>query len=198
MPAISPLSSALRTRAAKAGRRGPRRTLHRAGGRSGPAAPRLARAGRCPKRDCDRDKPVLVLGSPGSGKTTIATLLEFRLTEQVLRNQEVQSNRDLAAALHACGFAEEGVPVTAGVRLRDDVKLAMSRILLYRYANRVPQQSLAIFESPDPEPSRLAGSDRNVGLLADSTWTTSLDLGPNSRGKNRDRCRDATSHGLGP
>lgn len=63
------------------------------------------------------DKPVLVLGSPGSGKTTIATLLEFRFTEQVLRNQEVQSNRDLGGALHACGFAEEGVPLTAGVRL---------------------------------------------------------------------------------
>ena len=37
--------------------------------------------------------------------------------------------------------------------LREDVKLAMSRILLHRYANRVPQQSLAIFELADPEPS---------------------------------------------
>ena len=37
--------------------------------------------------------------------------------------------------------------------LREDVKLGMSRILLHRYANRVPQQSLAIFETSDPEPN---------------------------------------------
>jgi hypothetical protein len=63
------------------------------------------------------DKPVRVLGSPGSGKTTMATLLEFKLTEQVLRGQELQTNKDLAAALHDCGFAVDGLPVAVGIRL---------------------------------------------------------------------------------
>ena len=51
------------------------------------------------KRDALFDLPVRVIGSPGSGKTMMATLIEFRLVETILRDQASESNRVLASAL---------------------------------------------------------------------------------------------------
>lgn len=61
--------------------------------------------------------PVRILGSPGSGKTMLATLAEFRLIEAILRDQSNDANRELAAALADAGFLRNGKPCIAAVRV---------------------------------------------------------------------------------
>ena len=52
-----------------------------------------------PRRDDLFDVPVRIVGAPGSGKTMLATLAEFRLVEAIMRDQTSPTNRDLASAL---------------------------------------------------------------------------------------------------
>ena len=61
--------------------------------------------------------PVRIIGAPGSGKTMLATLAEFRMVEVILKDLTNQTNRDLASALNAAGFLENGKPRVAAVRL---------------------------------------------------------------------------------
>jgi hypothetical protein len=70
-----------------------------------------------------RKRPLLfqqtarVIGTPGSGKTMMASLVEFRLVETVLRDQSNENNRLLAQAFAASGFATDEVPTVAAVRI---------------------------------------------------------------------------------
>src|SRR6202043_298881 len=50
-------------------------------------------------------------------KTMMASLVEFRLVESVLRDQNNENNRLLARAFAACGFAADEVPTVAAVRI---------------------------------------------------------------------------------
>ncbi|WP_375455977.1 hypothetical protein [uncultured Methylobacterium sp.] len=61
--------------------------------------------------------PIRLIGSPGSGKTMMASLVEFRLVETVLRDQSSESNRALAGALASCGLTNGDRPSVAAVRL---------------------------------------------------------------------------------
>ena len=72
---------------------------------------------RHPRRDDLFSLPVRILGAPGSGKTMLATLAEFRLVETILRDQTNDTNRELAKALADAGFLEEGRPRIAAVRV---------------------------------------------------------------------------------
>jgi hypothetical protein len=63
------------------------------------------------------DLPVRILGAPGSGKTMLAMLSEFRLVETILRDQTSDTNRDLAQALAGAGFLKDGKPCVAAVRV---------------------------------------------------------------------------------
>src|SRR3546814_13843906 len=56
---------------------------------------------RHPRRDDLFNLPVRILGAPGSGKTMLATLAEFRLIETILRNQTNDKNRELQGALRS-------------------------------------------------------------------------------------------------
>jgi hypothetical protein len=70
-----------------------------------------------PKKAAMFDMPVRVIGSPGSGKTMMASLVEFKLVEAILRDQNSSGNRLLAAALNESGFIDDDVPLIAAVRL---------------------------------------------------------------------------------
>ena len=70
-----------------------------------------------PRKDSLFDFPVRVIGTPGSGKTMMATLVEFRLVEAILRDQSSESNRALASALAASNFIVGERPAVAAVRL---------------------------------------------------------------------------------
>ncbi|WP_028737719.1 hypothetical protein [Ciceribacter selenitireducens] len=63
------------------------------------------------------DFPVRVIGSPGTGKTMMASLVEFRLIESILQDQSSQGNRALAAALSAARFADGEKPLVAAIRI---------------------------------------------------------------------------------
>ncbi|MBB4841323.1 hypothetical protein HNP52_004425 [Sphingomonas kyeonggiensis] len=63
------------------------------------------------------DLPVRILGAPGSGKTMLAMLAEFRLVEAILRDLTSETNKDLAQALAGAGFLEDGKPRVAAVRV---------------------------------------------------------------------------------
>lgn len=72
---------------------------------------------RHPRRDDLFNLPVRIVGAPGSGKTMLATLAEFRLVENILRDQTNETNRELAEALAGAGFLEDGRPRIAAVRI---------------------------------------------------------------------------------
>jgi len=61
--------------------------------------------------------PVRIIGSPGSGKTMLATLAEFKMVEAILKDPTNDTNRNLAAALAEAGFLENGIPRVAAVRV---------------------------------------------------------------------------------
>lgn len=63
------------------------------------------------------DLPVRILGAPGSGKTMLAMLAEFRLVEAILRDLTSETNKDLAQALAGAGFLDDGKPRVAAVRV---------------------------------------------------------------------------------
>jgi hypothetical protein len=60
---------------------------------------------------------VRVIGTPGSGKTTMATLLEARMVDAVLAEREKEDHGEIIKALVACGVIDRGHQRVAGVRL---------------------------------------------------------------------------------
>jgi hypothetical protein len=63
------------------------------------------------------DRLVLLRGTPGSGKTTLARLFELPTLATLLRNQSFTGHRDLYASLSACGAIVEDRPAVLGCRL---------------------------------------------------------------------------------
>jgi len=61
--------------------------------------------------------PVRIIGSPGSGKTMLATLAEFKMVEAILKDPTNATNRTLAAALSDAGILQDGKPHVAAVRV---------------------------------------------------------------------------------
>jgi hypothetical protein len=63
------------------------------------------------------DRLAMVLGRPGSGKTTIARVLEFPTLMALLRNENIEAHRSLIATLADCGALHEREPSVLGCRL---------------------------------------------------------------------------------
>src|SRR5579871_679430 len=63
------------------------------------------------------DRLVLIRGTPGSGKTTLARLFEFPTLTTLLRNQSFTGHKDLYAALNACRAIRDEQPYVLGCRL---------------------------------------------------------------------------------
>lgn len=58
-----------------------------------------------------------LIGNPGSGKTMLATLVEFRLTERVLLQSRDPNYKALAKVLSSCGFTDGKSPKILAARL---------------------------------------------------------------------------------
>lgn len=63
------------------------------------------------------DRLVLLRGTPGSGKTTLARLFEFPTFHTLTQNQNFEGHRDISAALASCGALRGSLPQVLGFRL---------------------------------------------------------------------------------
>lgn len=63
------------------------------------------------------DRLVMVIGTPGSGKTTLARLFQYPTVRTLLRNRDQSAHRSVADALAACHAIAEDRPVLLGCRL---------------------------------------------------------------------------------
>ncbi|MEZ6131214.1 MAG: hypothetical protein R3C59_21275 [Planctomycetaceae bacterium] len=63
------------------------------------------------------DRLVLLRGTPGSGKTTLARLFEFPTFHTLAQNRNFEGHNDISAALVACKAMENSLPKVLGFRL---------------------------------------------------------------------------------
>lgn len=63
------------------------------------------------------DRLTMVIGTPGSGKTTLARLFQFRTIRTLLHNSGISSYRPLLDELTKCGAVEDDRPAVIGGRI---------------------------------------------------------------------------------
>ena len=63
------------------------------------------------------DRLAMIIGTPGSGKTTLARLFEFTTLRTLLRSRHLNSYRPLVDILTSCGAIRDGHPTLVGGRL---------------------------------------------------------------------------------
>ena len=63
------------------------------------------------------DRLVLLHGTPGSGKTTLARLFEFPTIHTLVQNQNFEGHKDISSALTLCGAIKRGLPRVLGYRV---------------------------------------------------------------------------------
>lgn len=63
------------------------------------------------------DRLALIIGTPGSGKTTLARLFQFRTLSTLLRNRNIANRRPLLDMLQTCGAIANDQPTLLGARL---------------------------------------------------------------------------------
>lgn len=103
------------------------------------------------------DRLVLLQGTPGSGKTTMASLFEFPRLATVLRNTSLAGHAALAAALEGAGATKGGSPKVLGCRLPLETD--------YR----------DIWEFPYPEELRLSLTATLVQARAVLSWMRNIE-----------------------
>lgn len=63
------------------------------------------------------DRLTMIIGTPGSGKTTLARLFEFATVRTLLRNRSMANYKPLIDTLTACGALRDERPTLLGARL---------------------------------------------------------------------------------
>jgi len=63
------------------------------------------------------DRLAMIIGTPGSGKTTLARLFQFSTLQTLLRNRALNTYKPLIDTLTACGAIVDGRPTLIGGRL---------------------------------------------------------------------------------
>ncbi len=63
------------------------------------------------------DRLSIIIGTPGSGKTTLARLFQYQTLQTLLRNGGSEAYKPLVDTLTKCGAISEGSPVCVGCRL---------------------------------------------------------------------------------
>ena len=63
------------------------------------------------------DRLAMIIGTPGSGKTTLARLFQFTTLSTLLRNREIANYKPLIDTLTTCGAIKDERPIFVGGRL---------------------------------------------------------------------------------
>ena len=63
------------------------------------------------------DRLAMIIGTPGSGKTTLARLFQFTTLTTLLRNRDMTNHRPLVDSLSTCGAIVDNHPAIVGGRL---------------------------------------------------------------------------------
>ena len=63
------------------------------------------------------DRLVLLRGTPGSGKTTLARLFEYPTFHTLSQNRNFEGHRDISSALASCDAMDDAFPKVIGFRL---------------------------------------------------------------------------------
>ena len=66
---------------------------------------------------CLHDRLTMIIGTPGSGKTTLARLFEFTTLRTLLRNNSITNRKPLIDTLTACGAIDNECPKFVGGRI---------------------------------------------------------------------------------
>lgn len=69
------------------------------------------------RKGCLYDRLVMVIGTPGSGKTTLARLFQFKTLGTLLRNSDSANHRPLINQLTECGALKRNSPTLLGARI---------------------------------------------------------------------------------
>ena len=103
------------------------------------------------------DRLILLRGTPGSGKTTLARLFDYASLTTLLGNQDLVSHRSLRAALSECGAIRDDRPAVLSCRLNMETD----------YRN--------IWELPYPEELRIGLTAALIEARAVLGWFDSLE-----------------------
>lgn len=69
------------------------------------------------KEDRLMDRLVMIIGTPGSGKTTMTRLFQYSTIRTLLQNESLDTYRPLLATLAQCGVVQDGTPTILGARI---------------------------------------------------------------------------------